>query len=329
MSDSNSLKDAAGDNQPEHNSAKKSDATDANNIGSPHGDKISKFRLPNFFAGLIVAGVFATGIWILGEHFENLGYSFQAHLVNLLACIVFFAVIPFEVTKYWPHKLLIWSCFLIFIVFPLVFIFLGLKPKTEASYNRPVRAIANYPLNRLFVIAADAWQVDTYKPGTIIESIEARKGESIGRLEIISNDKAIKNLDFEISLKSDNGRYAIIYEIKQATTFPGVTCFPDTASAPRNIHVSVPGGPQIALPDAAGMPGAPQWAQHGFSSAWLIHCDEVFHHGTLIFGISSVPDLFRAGNSNWKPTRIDFSGTCDILESGIWKRVQFKDFRSL
>jgi hypothetical protein len=98
------------------------------NISAPDGDGTPERGLLHFLRNVIFAGVAATGIWVIGEHFHDLGYDMLGSSINFIASVVFFAVLPFEAARHWPRPCIVWSLFVLFIS-TLAFDFLGLHPR--------------------------------------------------------------------------------------------------------------------------------------------------------------------------------------------------------
>jgi len=110
---------AGGDNQPK-------------DVASPDAKSVSQ---PGFFLyvrDIVIAGILATGLWVLGEHLRDQGYVKAAHVVNFLACSAFFSVAPVEALKLWKRPVLVWSLFLVLVLLT-AFLFFALPPKTESN----------------------------------------------------------------------------------------------------------------------------------------------------------------------------------------------------
>jgi len=64
-----------------------------------------------FIWELILFGGVATGLWVWGEHLDKNGYPVIGSCVNLLACLLFFAIIPVIAKKVWPSVGRVWLWF--------------------------------------------------------------------------------------------------------------------------------------------------------------------------------------------------------------------------
>jgi hypothetical protein len=136
--------DAESDHQSDAQSADKPSNNGGNNLPPPNGNNITEFGFFHFIRNLIFAGVVATGIWLVGAQCHDNGYVKLGNAFNFIACIVFFAVLPFEAIKHWPRPTIVWPLFAIF-SFGVAFVFFGLK-----SESKP------YPHFKFFLCLGDA-----------------------------------------------------------------------------------------------------------------------------------------------------------------------------
>jgi hypothetical protein len=95
---------------------------------------------PSFFIILrdvLIAGVFATGIWVIAEKFQNLGYDQAANICDFSACLIFLCVLPYEIIKHNHESWLVTGCIFWAVVFtPLMYVFFGLVPRpVPVSYS--------------------------------------------------------------------------------------------------------------------------------------------------------------------------------------------------
>jgi hypothetical protein len=139
----------------EHSSARGEDSSDDNgserrpnnetgkereeSVGPPSNDQIVQSRPRlwlRYLRDLFIAGGLACGLWVIGEQLRDQGYVRSAHVVNFFASTVFFLVFPIEAVKHWKKPLYIWPAFVLFIVGPTAFVFLGLRPQAEAAPPR-------------------------------------------------------------------------------------------------------------------------------------------------------------------------------------------------
>jgi hypothetical protein len=114
-------------NGSEYGSATKRCKHKTNNMAKSETDGFLAIVL--ILKDVFIAGVFATGLWVIGEKFENLGYEMAANICNFSACVIFISVLPFEIAKHNPrYWRVVAAVFFVVVVAPTGFVFFFLKP---------------------------------------------------------------------------------------------------------------------------------------------------------------------------------------------------------
>ncbi len=205
MSDENlsAGKNTDSDNQTEAQSADKPSEQRGNNIPTSNGNKIVETGFFHFARNVIIAGVFATGIWVIGEQFHNQGYLEIGNAANFIACVVFFTVAPFEALKHWRKPLIIWPLFSLFLVVPLAFVFFGLKPKTELEPHPHFTFMVSIPQSDKVELTNDFLMVK-----------EFRKFNKILGVLYVPADTAQSNLTLNIWVRNNSPAFAQDVEIE-------------------------------------------------------------------------------------------------------------------
>lgn len=132
MADENSFQEgdhSKSDGDSENTSANESHGQEPDTIPPLDGNKIRDFGFFHLVRNLLVAGAFATGLWILADKLNDLGYLKLSNEVLFLACMCFVFVLPYEAAKIWSNAVVVWSLFIIFVVVPIVYIFFCLNPQ--------------------------------------------------------------------------------------------------------------------------------------------------------------------------------------------------------
>ncbi|MGA2030524.1 MAG: hypothetical protein ABSG87_10690, partial [Verrucomicrobiota bacterium] len=137
MSDDNLFptgQDSCDDDCADTEATDKASNKSVDNLPPPNGNNVIESGFFHFARNLIFAGVVATGIWLVGAQLHDEGYVKAGNVVNFMACIVFFTVLPIEAIKHWPRPMIVWPLFAVFL-FGLAFIFFGLKPEPKSYPN--------------------------------------------------------------------------------------------------------------------------------------------------------------------------------------------------
>jgi len=117
------------ENKSENSSIQESGDTDGNNMPK-YNENVSGFWI--VLKDVFIAGIFATGIWVLGDAFHDKGYESAADIADFSSCIIFLSVLPFELSKHKPKfAWIIFLLFLAFVVAPVYFVFFYLQAQPE------------------------------------------------------------------------------------------------------------------------------------------------------------------------------------------------------
>jgi hypothetical protein len=81
---------------------------------SPWNQKPSAKAKTPIVVEIVIAGCATCGLWLLGEWFVSHDYKVLGGIVDYLACVSFFAVVPLAILNRWDNPKVVWSCFALF-----------------------------------------------------------------------------------------------------------------------------------------------------------------------------------------------------------------------